>query len=229
MTTNFRSLAVGGLLLLSFSAAAAAQDGFFGFGGEQETPSLSLAPAEIHLTIPLPVNGTDLNLLLAQAGSGQSLSAMRDAALGSYRAHLNRKLTDGLKEFFADEEVPLVEGQAALALRSSSRITVVKQLGALENKAGYDIERGTVELSGRITFELRDHAGRSLFSREIDVSELNAKEKYLVRSGGAEGSSKDTTDAAIKRALTEMARGALREIDDDLEVDELRELLADAG
>ena len=228
MTNNFRSLAMGGLLFLSYSGSAAAQDGFFGFGGEQQAPSLSLAPAKIQLKIPLPVNGTDLNLLLAQAGSGQGLSAMRDAALRSYQEHLSRELSDGLKEFFADEEVPLVDDAAALTLQSSSRITVIKQLAALENKGGYDIERGTVELSGKITFELRDFSGRSLLSRDLDVSDLNAKEKYLVRLGKTESESKDTTDAAIKRALTELARGALREVDNDLEADELRELLADA-
>ena len=229
MTTNLRSLAAGGLLFLSCSSAATAQDGFFGFGGEQQTPSLSLAPAEIQLKIPLPVNGTDLNLLLAQAGSGPSLSAMRDAALSGYREHLSRELSNGLREFFADEEVPLVAGGAALTLLSSSRITVIKQLGALENKGGYDIERGTVELSGKITFELRDFSGRSLLSRELDVSDFKTQEKYLVQSGKAGSASKDTTDAAIKRALSELARGALRKVDDDLEADELRELLAEAS
>lgn len=229
MTINFRSLAVGGLLFLSFNGVATAQDGFFGFGGDQQTPNLFLAPAEIHLNIPLPVNGTDLNLLLAQTGSGQSLSAMRDAALSSYREHLDRELTYGLKAFFTDEEVPLVEGAAPLTLQSSSRITVIKQLGALENKGGYDIEQGTIELSGNITFEVRDHTGRSLFRRELDVSDLKTREKYMVRSSMAGSASKDTTDAAIKRALTELASGALREVDGDLEADELRELLADAG
>lgn len=222
---SIRSRLSSGLLFLIFSCGVHAQGGFLGFGGdEREPPSLALVPAEIALDVPTPVQGDDLALLLAQAGSGNGLSALKEKAARKFSARLQRELYRQLQEFFTDEGVPLVQQDGYLTLRNFLDISVGKKLNDLKNTGGRQLERGTVELSGDYHYRLENPAGKPVREGRIDIAELGVAEKYRVSRSG--GEVEDNTDAAIDEALAEMVERLLDRIEDDLEADELRALAA---
>lgn len=223
MRLTARALALAGLLNFSFSATA--QDGFPGLADGQ-SPSLSIAPAEILLDVPMPVNSANLALLLAQAGEGGSLTSMKDAALHKYRQHLQNELRSRLREFFAGEEVPLVDREGLLSLHSALDLTVVKHFSDLQSGEEYDLERGTVELSGSFRYQLRSFTQRPLREQSLDIAKFRIREKYRVRSPKNGDTAEDNTEEAIKLALSQMVEEILEEIEDDLEADELRDLLS---
>lgn len=214
-----------GLLFLIFSCSVSAEGGFLGFGGDEaETPSLTLVPAEIALDVPTPVQGEDLALLLAQAGSDNGLSAMKEKAARKFTARLQRELYVQLQAFFTDEEVPIVQQDGYLTLHNFLDISVGKKLNALKNTGGRQLERGTVELGGDYHYRLENPAGKPLREGRIDIAELRVREKYRVSR--SDGEVEDNTDAAIDEALAEMVERLLDRIEDDLEADELRALAA---
>lgn len=221
---SIRSRLASGLLLLVVSCGVSAQGGFLGIGGDTATPSLALVPAEIALNMPTPVQGDDLAKLLAQAGSGNSLSALKEKAARKFTARLQRELYVELQAFFTDEEVPVVQQEGYLTLHNFLDISVGKKLNDLKNIGDRQVERGFLELSGDYHYRLDSQAGQPLRERRIDIAELGVREEYRVSRSG--GKTEDNTDAAIEEALTEMVERLLDRIEDDLEADELRELAA---
>lgn len=215
-----------GLMLLCVNSAALAQDGFFGIGGDKHTPSVTLAPAEIAVDVPTPVQGNNLALLLAQAGSGNGLSALKEEAAQKFSMRLQRELHTRLEEFFADEEVPLVRQDGMLTLYSYVDASVSKQLSDLKNSGKYELERGTVTLSGDFHYQLQNAAGSTVREQRVDIAELRVKEKYRVKTPLGGGEVEDTTDAAIEEALVEMVERILDRIEDELEPEQLRALAA---
>lgn len=221
-----RRLIQVGLLFLCLNSSALAQGGFLGFGGDEKPPSLTLAPAEIAVDVPTPVQGNDLALLLAQAGSGNSLSALKEEAARKFSAHLQREWHDRLQEFFVDEGVPLVQRDGFLTLHSFLDISVSKQLTDLKSSGSFEVERGTLELSGDFHYQLKNPAGAVLQDQRLDIADLRVREKYQVKTSLAGGGIEDSTDVAIERALAEMVQRLLDRIEDQLEADQLRELAA---
>lgn len=224
MRFSTRKLALASLFILSTAPGVQAQDGFMGFGGNREIPTLNIVPADIAIDVPMPVNSANMALLLAQAGKGHDLSSMKDAALRKYHQHLQRELSTRLSEFFADEEVPLVDGRGMLSLENRLNIKVIKHLSDLQSEGDYDLEKGTVELSGIFYFRLHNYAGETLLEQSFDIAGLKISEKYQLKSPRDGGTPEDTTEAAIKRALDEMVEKILKRIDGDLEADELQDL-----
>ncbi|MFC6633788.1 hypothetical protein [Microbulbifer taiwanensis] len=215
-----------GLLFLCFNSSASAQGGFLGIGGDEQTPSLTLAPAQIAVDVPTPVHGNNLALLLAQAGSGNSLSALKEKAAQKFSDQLRRELHRRLEEFFADEEVPLLREGGLLTLHSFVDITVSKQLSDLKNSDRYELERGSLGLAGEFRYQLQNAAGQPLRERRIDIGELRVRENYRVKTPHDGGEVEDSTDEAITEALAEVVKRLQDRIEDQLEADTLRELAA---
>jgi hypothetical protein len=214
MRRTTRGLALAGLLIFSYASTAQ--------GDDEQNPSLSIPPAEIALNIPVPVQGGDLALLLAQASQGNSLSQLKEAAVLRYKQHLERELTQQLREFFTDEEIPLVEQRGLLTLRNTLDITVVKHFSSLQSKSDHELEKGTVELSGEYRYRLEHISGSAVREQQVNISELKIREKYRVETPKDGGEIKNSTDQAIERALSELVEQLLERIEDDLEADELQ-------
>lgn len=216
----------GGLIvagLMTFSCAAAAQSGFLGDG---QTPTLHVTSADIAMDVPMPVSGANLSLLLADAGSGSSLSELKEAALQKYRRHLQGELSLQLNTFFADEEVPLVAREGQLTLQNRLDIKVIKHFSNLQRDGDYDLERGTVQLEGHFYYRLRDLSGRTLRERNLDIASLDVREAYRVRTSRSGETAEDNTEEAIKRALAAMVEEILDRIDGELDAGELEDLAA---
>lgn len=215
-----------GLLTLCVNSAALAQGGFLGIGGDKQIPSVTLAPAEVAVDVPTPVQGNNLALLLAQAGSGNGLSALKEEAGRQFSIRLQRELHGQLEELLADEGVPLVQQNGQLTLYSFFDVSVSKQLSDLKNSGKYELERGTLTLSGDFHYRLQNAAGTTAHEQRIDIAELRVKEKYRVKTPLGGGEVDDTTDAAIEEALVEMVERVLDRIEDELEPEQLRALAA---
>ncbi|WP_323846202.1 hypothetical protein [Microbulbifer magnicolonia] len=219
-----RGLALTGLLLLSTTSATQAQ--FLGFGGDRQNPSLNITPAEIAIDVPMPVSSANLALLLAQAGEGGDLSGIKEAALRKYRLHLAIALNARLREFFADEEIPLAEQGGLLSLHNRLEIKAVKHFNDLQSLEGVELERGTVELGGKFYYRLSGFNGRTLRERSLDIAEWKISEKYQVKSAGNGSTVEDTTEESIKLALSAVVEKILDEVEDELDAGELRDLLS---
>jgi hypothetical protein len=218
-----RNLALASLLAFSFSTHA--QTSFWG-SGEDATPSLSIAAAEITIDIPMSLNTGNLEQLLAQASSGSGLSELKAAEVRKYTQHLHSEFASQLIEYFNDEQVPLLQENAALQLRNALSIKVIKNLSALKPRKEFDLEQGTVVLSGEFQYQLRNRAGSALREQRVDIGKLKIKENYRVKTPHDGSAAEDDTEQAIKRALTEMSENILKEIEDNLEADKLREMAA---
>jgi len=201
-------LAAGLLFLFTQSAAA----GMFGLGEDEKNPSVTLTPAEIALDVPMPVAGEDLAKLLAQAGSGGGLSALKEKAARKFTAQLQRDLYAQLQEKLGDADVPLAQEGGNLTLRNFLDISVSKQLNNLQNSDGKQVEKGYVELSGDFRLRLDNPAGAPLREQHVDVADLHVREKYRIERS-AKGTDSDTTDAAISRALQKMVERLLDRAD----------------
>lgn len=217
-----RGWALAGLLTIPFASTARA--GLF--GGDDIIPTLDIAPAEIHLNVPMPASGADLATLLARSGKDHSLSAMKDAAVRNYQQYLEQTLDAHLRSFFAEQEVPLVNREGVLGLHNQLDIKVVKNFTDVESNADYELERGTVGLAGHFHYQLQNAAGALLREQTVDISRLKIREKYQVKSPHSGGVAEDTTEKAIKLALAAMVKKILDEVGDDLEADELEDLVA---
>jgi hypothetical protein len=216
-----RSLALAGLL--AFSCASHALQGFFG-SGESDAPSLSIASTEIAMDVPVPMQGENLALLLAQAGQGGGLSELKESSVRKFSDYLRGELDTQLREHFDDEAVPLVEQKGFFTLRNFLDITVSKQLTDLRNASSYELERGTVELSGDFHYRLENVAGEAVREQRVDIAELRVREKYRVKTATDDAKSEDNTDEAIERALAQLVKRLLNRIEDNLEADELRKM-----
>ena len=209
------------IALMLFSATCSAG---LTFGDDAQTPSLTLAPAEVALDVPMPAQGNDLARLLAQSGSGNSLSKLKEESERKFSLQLQSEVYNQLRKYFADEEVPLVHSDGYLTLRSFFDISASKQLNELKNSGDVEIERGTLELSGDFHYQLLDSRGRALRERRIDIADLRVHEKYRIKTPHDGSNGEDTTEVAMAEALSEMVERLLDRIEDDLEADELREL-----
>ncbi|WP_346838202.1 hypothetical protein [Microbulbifer sp. SAOS-129_SWC] len=217
-----RSGLAAGLLFLFAQTASA---GMFGLGGDEKNPSITLTPAEIALDVPMPVQGEDLSKLLAQTGSGNGLSALKEKAARKFTAELQRRLHTQLQARFTDEHVPLVQQGGNLMLRNFLDINVSKQLNNMQNSGGKQVEKGYVTLSGSFHLRLDNPTGTPLREQSVDIADLHVREKYQIeRIAGSVG--KDTTDDAISRALQEMVEELLDRTEDQLDADALRDLVS---
>ncbi|AMX03879.1 hypothetical protein A3224_15940 [Microbulbifer thermotolerans] len=221
-TLPLRRLLQAGLLFLGLNSGAQAQ-GFFGFGGDEQTPSLTLAPAQVAVDIPTPVQGNNLAVLLAQAGSDNSLSALKEAAARKFSDLLERKWRDRLQAFFADEEVPLVQRDGFLTMQSYLNVIVSKQLTDLKPSGDREVEWGLLELSGDFHYQLKNTSGELLHEELLKIADLRVQEKYRIETRRDGSKIEDTTDAAIERALEELVDRLQDRIEDNIEADQLRE------
>lgn len=225
MKITTRGLLMAGLMTLSCVGSVQAQDGFLGFGGDKPNVSISIASSDIAIDIPMPVNSANL----AQLIEGNNLAAMKNTALRKYQQHMQTELKANLQAFFAEEEISLVEREGLLSLHNNANIVVKKNLIAMESAGDYDVERGTIALTGTFNFQLKDISGRSLRELSVDVAKLKVREGYQTKSSRNGGASEDNTEEAILLALSEMVQRVFRKVDGDLEADELRDLLASAN
>ena len=218
-------LAFASLLTITLASSAHASL----FGDDVQTPTLQIAPVEIAIDVPMPVTSANLSVLLAQAGGAQDLRAIKDAALQKYRRHLEETLNARLNAYFTDEEVPLVDREGILTLHNHLNVKAVKHFNDLESTAGYELERGTVELSGSFDYQLEDQAGNVVQQQNLDITKMHISADYQVKTPRSGGQGEDTTEVAIKQALTTMVDKVLRRIDGDLEAGDLRDFVADSG
>ena len=223
---KLRELGLCCLLSLGLHSAATAQEGFLGFGDGKDAPSVTLATTEITMDVPTPVQGNDLALLLAQASGSGGLSELKQQSAQKFSNYLRQELTTALEDFFADEKVPLVKQGGFLSLFNFAHVSISKQLNDLKNASNYELERGTLKLSGDFHYRLENLAGSSLREQRIDLADLRVRENYKVKTPHGEGEAEDTTDAAIEDALSEMVERIIDRIEDQLEADELRRLAA---
>ncbi|GAA5524690.1 hypothetical protein Maes01_01247 [Microbulbifer aestuariivivens] len=222
---TFGGLAIASLLFVSMVPSTQAQ-GFFGIGKDEPLPSVSLPPANVTLEIPMPVNSANLSLLLAQAGEGGSLTALKQEKVERYRQHLQTMINRRLRQFFFDEEVPLADQRGQLSVQTHFRLTIVKQLSGMRRDGDFDVERGNMEVSGRFHYRVADTEGRPLREDSLDIDRLKLREPYQVRAQQNGEQLEDSTDQAILNLLSTLTDKVLSTIDDDIEADELQELLA---
>ena len=228
---SVRSLFMTGVLVAApiFSPTVSAQ-GFLGMGGEKApVPQITLARAEIAVDVPTPMQGNDFDALLAQATAGNGISASKEAAIKRHSEQLRQELDNRLREFFADEEVPLVASNHSLTLHSFIDVSVVKQLSGLKNATNYELERGNLTASGDFHLRIQDPEGKVLKERRIDIAELRLQEKYQVKTPHDGSGTEDNTGEKVERIMRELVDRLMSRIDDDLEADALRELTQTAG
>lgn len=214
-----RSVALFTLLL---SSAAWCQ-GLFG-GSDEPTPKITLAHTQIAAEIPTPLQGNDFDALLAQATSGNGLSAVREKAIRDFSQQLRFKLDNALREFFDDEEVSLITDNGSLTLHNSIDISVVKQLSGLKNRGDYEVEKGNLSASGDYHFSLNSPSGEVLKEKRVDIADLNLKGKYQIKTPLGSGNAEDDTEEQLQKLADILVARIIDRIEDDLEADSLREL-----
>lgn len=197
--------------------------GLFG-GSEAPVPSITLARAEITADIPTPLAGNDFDSLLAQATSGKGLSATREKAIEAFSAQLRTKLDLALREFFSDEEVPLITDNDSLTLHNSINISVVKQLSGLKNSGSHEVERGNLSASGHYKFQLNAPDGKVLKEKLLDLADLRLKGKYQIKTPLGSGEAEDNTEEQLQEMADTLVERIVDRIEDDLEADSLRDL-----
>ncbi|WP_105102520.1 hypothetical protein [Microbulbifer pacificus] len=209
--------------LMALATSPAVGQGLFG-GEAGPLPQIALARTEIAADIPTPLQGNDMEALLAQATSGQGLTAARDAATRAFSDQLRDKLDTALRAFFIDEQVPLGAGNGALALHNFIDISVVKQLNGLKNSGRFELERGNLSASGDYHFRLQAPDGRILKERRVDIADLRIKGNYQIKTYNNGQDAEDTTPAELDKLLDILVVRILDRIEDDLEADSLREM-----
>lgn len=224
MNTNLNrhlkcTAAVIGLLL----AAPGWAQGLFG-GSDAPVPHITLAHTEISAEIPTPLEGNDFDTLLAQATSGEGLSASREQAIGVFSDQLREKLDLALREFFSDEEVPLITDNSSLTLHNRIDISVVKQLSGLKNSGSHEVERGNLSASGSYGFRLNAPDGRVLKEKSLDLADLRLKGKYQIKTPLGSGEAEDNTEEQLGKMVDTLVVRIIDRIEDDLEADSLRAL-----
>ncbi|WGL15456.1 hypothetical protein PVT68_11820 [Microbulbifer bruguierae] len=222
-----RALAIRGLAfagLLTITSATQAQSSFW--GGNDQVPSLNIAPATLRIDVPMPVSGDDLQLMLAQAANGGGLADLKQEAVRTYTQHLQGELTRLLHDHLEDERIPLVKQEGVLTLQNDLKLKVIKHLSAMKPKGDYDLEQGNVALSGEFHYLLKHNDGTTLQEKHIALRDLGITSKYRVRNYRDGRTNDDNTEEAIKDALSKLAEELMESLEDDLEADKLREIAA---
>ncbi|WP_043319919.1 hypothetical protein [Microbulbifer sp. HZ11] len=223
-TQGLRRLFAAGMVSLALSTSTSAQDSFW--GGDDHTPSLAIAATEIQLDVPMPVSSGDMQLMLALAGNGGGLADLKKEAIRNYTQHIHSELARVLYGYLEDEEVPLVAENGLLQLQNKLNLKVIKHLSAMKPKGDHDLEQGNVTLKGEFRYILSNRSGTALREQRVSIDDMKITEKYRVRTYHDNRAGEDTTEAAIKEALTEMVEELVEAMEDNLEADELRDMAA---
>ncbi|WOX04055.1 hypothetical protein [Microbulbifer pacificus] len=210
--------------LLTLSASHAQAQGLFGGSADSPLPEITLARTVVAADIPTPLQGNDMEALLAQAASGQGLTAARDAATREFSEQLRNKLDAALRAFFTDEEVPLGASNSSLTLYNFFDISVVKQLSGLKNNGEHELERGNLSASGDYHFRLQDPSGQVVLEKRLDIADLRLKGSYQVKTYSNGQEAEDSTPAELEKLLDNLVTRVINRIEDDLEADSLRKL-----
>lgn len=221
-THGIRRLVAAGIVSLALSTNTNAQNSFW--GGDDHTPSLAIVPTEIQLDVPMPVG--DMQLMLALASNGGGLADLKQDAIRNYTQHIHSEMARVLYEYLDDEKVPLVAENGLLQLQNNLNLKVIKHLSAMKPRGDHDLEQGTVTLQGEFRYILSNRSGTALREQRITIGDMNINEKYQVRTYHDNRASEDSTEAAIKQALTEMVEELVEAMEDNLEADELRDMAA---
>ncbi|WP_226664132.1 hypothetical protein [Microbulbifer aggregans] len=222
-TFKIRSLALAGLLS-AVSAPGMAQGGLW--GGDEANPSMTIAPAQLKIDVPMPVSSGNLQLMLAQATNGGGLADLKQEAVRKYTQYLHSEFGRELDEMLEDEDVPLVSEDGVLNLQNNLQLKVIKHLGGMAPRGSYDLEKGTIQLTGEFSYTLSNRTGSALREQSIDLEELKIKTKYLVRTPHDGSAADDNTEEAIKKALSEMVEELVERMEESLDAEHLRVLAA---
>ncbi|AQQ69211.1 hypothetical protein Mag101_17405 [Microbulbifer agarilyticus] len=215
---NVKRLARLGLLLCTslFGVMAHAQ--------EQPALHVTLAKIEVAAEVPTPLQGTDFESLLAQATNGGGVSAAKETASREFSDYLRTRLDSALREFFADEEIPLRSDNHSLILFNFVDISVVKQLSGLKTKGDTEIERGNLSASGDYLLRLQAPGERVLREKRLDIANLRLKGKYQIKTSVYGDENEDNTGEQLQRMADQLVKRILDRVEDDLEADALLEL-----
>lgn len=211
-------------VLMTLAGSNALAQGMFGGSVDSPLPEITLARTVVAADIPTPLQGSDMEALLAQAASGNGLTAARDAATREFSEQLRNKLDAALRDFFIDEEVPLGASNSSLTLYNFFDISVVKQLSGLKNNGEHELERGNLSASGDYHFRLQDPRGQVLLERRLDIADLRLKGNYQVKTYSNGQEAEDSTPAELEKLLDNLVARVLNRIEDDLEADSLRKI-----
>lgn len=219
-TFKIRSLALAGLLS-AVSVPSMAQ-----WGSDEANPSVTIAPAQLQIDVPMPVSSGNLQLMLTQATNGGGLADLKQEAVRNYTQYLHSEFGRELSELFEDEDVPLVKEGGILNLKNDLRLKVIKHLGGMAPRGSYDLEKGTIQLTGEFRYSLSNRNGSALREQSIDLEDLKIKTKYLVRTPHDGSAADDNTEGAIKKALAEMVEELVEHMEENLDAKHLRVLAA---
>ncbi|WP_043319920.1 hypothetical protein [Microbulbifer sp. HZ11] len=197
--------------------------GFFG-GSDEPIPHLTLARTEVAAEVPTPLVGNDFESMLAQATNSGTLSAAKETANREFADYLRARLDGALREFFADEDIPLYSDNNSLILYNFIDISVVKRLSGLKNSGDYEIERGSLSASGDYHLRLQAPGERLLVERRVDIADLRLKGKYQIKTSLRGDAGEDNTTEELRQMADQLVKRVIDRIEDDLEADALREL-----
>ncbi|WGL15457.1 hypothetical protein PVT68_11825 [Microbulbifer bruguierae] len=211
-------------LLLStvLSASPVSAQSLFS-SSDKPVPTITLAKAEILADIPTPMQGNDINALLAQAAGG-GLSAAKEASSRAFSAQLRSKLDNGLRTLLTEEEVPVGTDSGALTLHHAVDIAVIKQLSGLDNRGDYEIEQGNLSASGDFHLRLQAPDGALLIDKHLDIADLRLKGNYEIRTPLGDGTIEDDTEAQLTVLCDTLVKRILDRIDGDLKASNLQKL-----
>nr|WP_010132111.1 hypothetical protein [Microbulbifer agarilyticus] len=198
--------------------------GLLAHAQEQPVLNVTLAKIEVAAEVPTPLQGNDFESLLAQATNGGGVSAAKESASREFSEYLQARLDRALREFFADEEIPLRSDNHSLILFNFVDISVVKQLSGLKTKGDVEIERGNLSASGDYLLRLQAPGERVLREKRLDIANLRLKGKYQIKTSLYGDENEDNTGEQLQRMADQLVKRILDRIEDDLEADALLEL-----
>ncbi|MFV8782981.1 hypothetical protein ACNKU7_11205 [Microbulbifer sp. SA54] len=222
-TFKIRNLALAGLLSAA-SVSSMAQSGLW--GGDDANLSMTIAPAELKIDVPMPVSSGNLQVMLAQATNDGGLADLKQEAVRKYSQHIHSELGRELSDLLEGEDVLLVQDSGALKLQNSLDVKVIKHLGGMAPRGNYDLEKGTIQVTGEFRYTLSNKAGSSLREQRINLEDLKVKSKYLVRTPHDGSAADDNTEEAIREALSEMVEELVEQMEESLDADNLKALAA---
>ncbi|QIL90800.1 hypothetical protein GNX18_14240 [Microbulbifer sp. SH-1] len=210
--------------MLTLPSAPSLALGLFGSSDEPPLPQITLARTQVAAEIPTPLQGNDMQALLAQAASGEGLAAARDAATRAFSEQLRSKLEHALRHFFAEEQVELAASDHSLTLHNFIDISIVKQLSGLKSGDDYELEKGNLSASGDFHFRLQKPGGEVLKERRLDIADLRIKASYQIKTYSNGQAAEDSTPAELEKLTDNLVARILDRIEDDLEADSLRNI-----
>ncbi|WP_105103106.1 hypothetical protein [Microbulbifer pacificus] len=194
-----------------------------GYTGRDPAIWLAVKPVEIRIDAPTPLKGNNLQLLLALSSVGGGLGEIREKARQEFSDYLNRQVRQHFGEFFADEQVHLVEAGAPLTLHISFDVAIRQKILDIVEAKNHETEKGIMTAYGKFRYRLQGAAAADHVLREgvLDLSDLNLKERYRTMAPKDGGVVEDTTREAVERLLATIAEEALDQVEDVLEADAL--------